>query len=125
MHDSQALDDLLLGDETALYVDAAYYSQKTRDTLKQRGIEDQVQRKGYRNKPLSKALYAVMPALRPHFPLEKGFCHVQMALWISANALYAPRQNTTFYGLATMAANICKGAKFLAKYGLLERCYAG
>ena len=29
VHDSQALDDLLLGDETALYADAAYSSQKT------------------------------------------------------------------------------------------------
>jgi IS5 family transposase len=43
----------LLGDETALYADAAYSSQQTRDKLEQFGIADQVQRKGYRNKLLS------------------------------------------------------------------------
>jgi len=55
VHDSQALDDLLLGDETALYADAAYSSQETRETLTTLGIVDHVQRKGYRNKPLSTA----------------------------------------------------------------------
>jgi len=34
-------------------------------------------------------------------------------------------KNTTFYGLAAMAANIRKGAKFLAEYGLPEPYYAG
>jgi IS5 family transposase len=53
IHDSQERDSLLLGDETALYADAAYSSDQTRDKLKQLGIDDQVQRKGYRNCPLS------------------------------------------------------------------------
>jgi IS5 family transposase len=34
-------------------------------------------------------------------------------------------KNTTVYGLAAMAANIRKGATFLARYGLPEPCYAG
>ena len=53
MHDSVERDTLLLGDETALYVDAAYSSKETRDKLERFGIADQVQRKGYRNNPLS------------------------------------------------------------------------
>ena len=53
MHDSVERDTLLLGDETALYADAAYSSKETRDKLERFGIADQVQRKGYRNKPLS------------------------------------------------------------------------
>jgi len=53
VHDSQERDTLLLGDETALYADAAYSSQQTRDKLAKYGIDDQVQRKGYRGKPLS------------------------------------------------------------------------
>ena len=53
VHDSQERDTLLLGDETALYADAAYSSQETRDKLKRFGIQDQVQRKGYRGRPLS------------------------------------------------------------------------
>ena len=53
VHDSQERDTLLLGDEEALYADAAYSSEATRKKLAQLGIKDQVQRKGYRNKPLS------------------------------------------------------------------------
>ena len=53
VHDSVERDTLLLGDETALYADAAYSSKETRDKLERFGIADQVQRKGYRNKPLS------------------------------------------------------------------------
>ena len=53
MHDSVERDTLLLGDETALYADAAYSSQETRDKLERLGSADQVQRKGYCNKPLS------------------------------------------------------------------------
>lgn len=34
-------------------------------------------------------------------------------------------KNTTVYGLAAMAANIRKGAKFLALYGLPEPILAG
>ena len=54
-HDSTERDTLLLGDEAALYADAAYSSQATREKLEQFGIDDQVQRKGYRGHPLSKA----------------------------------------------------------------------
>ncbi len=55
VHDSRERDTLLLGDETALYADAAYSSQQTRDKLAQLGIDDQVQRKGYRGHPLPDA----------------------------------------------------------------------
>jgi transposase, IS5 family len=46
VHDSVERDTLLLGDETALYADAAYSSKETRDKLERFGIADQVQRKG-------------------------------------------------------------------------------
>jgi IS5 family transposase len=36
-----------LGDDTALYADAAYSLKETRDKLERFGIADQVQRKGY------------------------------------------------------------------------------
>ena len=53
VHDSQERDTLLLGDETVLYADAAYSSKETCDKLERFAIADQVQRKGYRNQPLS------------------------------------------------------------------------
>ena len=45
-HDSTERNTLLLGDEAALYADAAYYSQVKRDKLNRLGFNDQVQRKG-------------------------------------------------------------------------------
>jgi IS5 family transposase len=55
-HDSTERDTLLLGDEVALYADAAYSSKATRQKLDRFGIDDQVQRKGY---PLAgRALHA-------------------------------------------------------------------
>ena len=55
-HDSTECDTLLLGDEAALYADAAYSSKETRAKLKRFGINDHVQRKGY---PLAgRALHA-------------------------------------------------------------------
>ena len=47
VHDIVERDTLLLGDETALYADAAYSSKETRDKLERFGIADHVQRKGY------------------------------------------------------------------------------
>jgi len=55
VHDSVERDTLLLGDETALYADAAYSSQATRDKLARLGIAYRVQRKGYRGHPLREA----------------------------------------------------------------------
>ena len=53
VHDSVERDTLPLGDESALYADVAYSSKETCDKLERFGIADRVQRKGYRNKPLS------------------------------------------------------------------------
>ena len=56
VHVSVECDTLLLGDEIALYADAAYSSKETRNKLERFGIADQVQRKGY---PLAgRALHA-------------------------------------------------------------------
>jgi len=55
VHDSRERDTLLLGDESQLYADAAYSSAETREKLARFGIADRVQRKGYRDHPLSVA----------------------------------------------------------------------
>ena len=89
VHDSQERDTLLLGDETVLYADAAYSSKETRDKLERFGIADQVQRKGYRNQPLSAQdsrrndAIAVIRAGG-----ERPFATVQKSLWLSPNTIY-------------------------------------
>ena len=126
VHDSQALDDLLLGDETALYADAAYSSQETRETLTTLGIVDHVQRKGYRNKPLSKADWRRNKRIATTRSTgERPFATYKWHYGLARTRFMGLAKNTTFYGLAAMAANIRKGAKFLAEYGLPEPYYAG
>ena len=111
VHDSQERDTLLLGDETALYADAAYSSQQTRDKLGQLGIDDQVQRKGYRGKPLSdkdrkrNQHIAVVRAGG-----ERPFATYKWHYGLARTRFMGLAKNMTVYGLAAMAANIRKGA---------------
>ena len=126
VHDSQERDVLLLGDEVALYADAAYSSQETRDKLAQFGIADQVQRKGYRNRPLSCAdqiRNQVIALTRSG--AERPFATYKQHYGLARTRFMGLVKNATVYGLAAIAANIRKGAKFLTLYGLPDPNYAG
>ena len=119
VHDSQERDTLLLGNETALYADAAYSSKETQETLKRLGIDDQVQRKGYRNHPLSEAdkiRNSEIAVTRSGG--ERPFATYKQHYKIARTRFLGLAKNTTFYGLAAIAANIRKGAKFLGSYGI-------
>ena len=121
VHDSQERDTLLLGNESALYADAAYSSKETRNTLEQWGIDDQVQRKGYRNHPLSesdKERNAHIGVTRSGG--ERPFATYKQHYKLARTRFLGLAKNTTFYGLAAIAANIRKGAKFLGLYGIPE-----
>jgi len=126
VHDSQERDVLLLGDEVALYADAAYSSQETCDKLEQFGIADQVQRKGYRNRPLSCAdqiRNQVIALTRSG--AERPFATYKQHYGLARTRFMGLVKNATVYGLAAIAANIRKGAKFLTLYGLPDPNYAG
>lgn len=119
LHDSQERDNLLLGDETALYADCAYSSQQTRDKLKVLGIKDQVQRKGYRGHRLStqeQHRNKVIAVTRAGG--ERPFATYKRHYGLARTRFMGLAKNVTFYGLAAMAANIRKGAMFLTLYGL-------
>lgn len=121
VHDSKKTDELLLGDESALYADAAYSSQKLRDKLKVFGIKDQVQRKGYRNSPLSeqdKQRNKIIAVTRAGG--ERPFATYKQHYGLARTRFMGLAKNMTFYGMAAMAANIRKGAKFLSEMGLPE-----
>jgi len=121
-HDSTCRDILLLGDEAALYADSAYSSLETRECLARFGIEDQVQRKGHRNKPLSqedKARNDEIAVTRAGG--ERPFATYKSRYGLRRTRLMGLVKNMTFYGLAAIALNIRKGAKFLALYGIREQ----
>ena len=126
MHDSILRNTLLLSDETALYADATYSSKETRDKLERFGIADQVQRKGYRNKPLSRDdstsndEIAVIRAggVRP-------FATYKSRYGLARTRFMGLAKNMTAYGIAAIAHNVRKGAKFLTLYGLPDSASAG
>ena len=126
VHDSQERDTLLLGDEDALYADAAYSSAQTRDKLKRYGIEDRVQRKGDRNHPLSnKDVWRNREIALTRSGGERPFATCKRHYGLARTRFMGLAKNTTVYGLAAIAANIRKGARFLELYGLPDKAYTG
>lgn len=126
VHDSKERDTLLLGDEAALYADAAYSSAETRHKLAQFGIDDQVQRKGYRNNPLSCAdqiRNKVIAVTRAGG--ERPFATYKQHYGLARTRFMGLAKNMAFYGLAAIAANLRKAATFLALYGLPKPTAAG
>ena len=125
-HDSTERDTLLLGDEAALYADAAYSSQATRDKLDRFGIDDQVQRKGYRGHPLSDADRVRNDEIAvTRSGGERPFATYKSRYGLARTRLMGLPKNLTFYGLAAIAHNIAKGAKFLRLYGLPDTTVTG
>ena len=125
VHDSVERDTLLLGDETALYADAAYSSKETRDKLECFGIADQVQRKGYRNKPLSaknRRRNDAIAVIRAGG--ERPFATYKSRYGLARTRFMGLAKNMTAYGIAAIAHNLRKGAKFLTLYGLPDPNYA-
>lgn len=125
-HDSTERDTLLLGDEAALYADAAYSSCATRKKLERFGIKDQVQRKGYRAHPLSEAdetRNAEIAVIRSGG--ERPFATYKIRYGLARTRLMGLAKNLTLYGLAAIAHNIQKGGKFLILYGLPEPTVTG
>lgn len=119
VHDSQMLEHLLLGTETQLYADAAYSSAETQQKLKRLGIEDKVQRKGYRNTPISSAnaqRNAEIAVTRSGG--ERPFATYKQRYGLRRTRLMGLAKNTTFFAVAAIAHNLQKGARFLMRYGL-------
>ena len=118
-HDSTERDTLLLGDEAALYADAAYYAQATRDKLDRFGINDQVQRKGYRGHPLSDADRLRNDAIAvTRSGGERPFATYKSRYGLARTRLMGLAKNLTLFGLAAIVHNIAKGSKFLTLYGI-------
>jgi len=125
-HDSTERDTLLLGDEAALYADAAYSSKETRDKLAAFDIDDRVQRKGYRGHPLSDADRVrndEIAVIRSGG--ERPFATYKSRYGLARTRVMGLAKNLTFYGLAAIAHNIAKSAKFLRLYGLREPATTG
>jgi IS5 family transposase len=125
VHDSVERDSLLLGDEAQFYGDAAYSSKATRDKLERLGIEDKVQRKGYRNRPLSTQddeRNAEIAVTRSGG--ERPFSIYKCNYGLRRTRLMGLDKNLSFFGIVALAHNIKKAGKFLQLYGIRKPDYA-
>ena len=126
VHDSQERDTLLLGDESELYADAAYSSKQTQEKLSRFGISDRVQRKGYRSHPLSKADKERNKEIAvTRSGGERPFATYKRLYGLGRTRVLGLDKNLTFFGLAAIASNIRKAAKFHVLYGIREPILMG
>ncbi|MCF6215758.1 MAG: transposase [Emcibacter sp.] len=114
----------------ALYADAAYSSARNRDKFRRPGIKDYVQRKGYRGHPISEAdkkRNAEIAVTRScqNQESERPFATYKCRYGLGRTRFMGLAKNLTFYGLAAMASNIKKAAKFLMLYGLPDPAPTG
>ena len=89
------------------------------------GIADQVQRKGYRNKPLSakdRRRNDAIAVIRAGG--ERPFATYKSRYGLARTRFMGLAKNMTAYGIAAIAHNLRKGAKFLTLYGLPDPNYA-
>ena len=126
VHDSQELDNLILGTETALYADAAYYSKATTDKLKRLGINNKVQKKGYRNTPLTeedKLYNKEISVIRSG--VERTFAVYKRNYGLAKTRFLGMARNEAFFTFVAIAHNIQKACNFVKKYGLRNMAATG
>ncbi|ORU93925.1 MAG: hypothetical protein A6F72_07905 [Cycloclasticus sp. symbiont of Poecilosclerida sp. N] len=84
-----------------------------------------MQRKGYRGKPLSKQEHARNKAIAAtRAGGKRSFATYKRHYGLGRTRFMGLAKNATVSGLAAMAANSRKGAKFLTLYGMPEPSYA-
>ena len=124
-YDGNQRDALMTGDEVQLYADSAYDSAEKREDLARRGVENRVQRKGCRHKKLTKedrewnAEVGVMRSVIEHQFAE----YKERYSRLRRTRFMGLAMNEVHAGMAAIAHNLKKGARFLEKYGLpQEQC---
>ncbi|MDP0563270.1 MAG: transposase [Candidatus Endonucleobacter sp. (ex Gigantidas childressi)] len=126
VHDFQERDTLLLGIKRhCMRIPLTALSRPERNK-RSLGIKDQIQRKGYRGKPLSKEDRTRNKEIAvTRAGGECPFATYKRHYGLARTRFMGLAKNATIYGLAAIAANIRKGTKFLVLYGVSKPCYTG
>ena len=121
VYDGNMRDELLTDEETQLYADSVYDSAAGRAELLRRGVDNRVQRKGWRYKKLTQA----DKDYNKEVGVARAIIEHQFAEYKERYALRRTRfmglvMNTCHMGLAAIAHNIKKGLRFYQLYGLSQ-----
>ena len=126
VYDGKMRKELLTGDESQLYADSIYDSKEAREESAERGIDHRVQRKGCRHKKLTQADHdwndevGVTRAI-----VEHQFAEYKERYGLRRTRFMGLMMNAAHAGLAAIAHNLKKGARFYKLYGLPEPQCAG
>jgi IS5 family transposase len=114
-HDSQHLDDVLIGDETDLWADSAYRSEEREAQLEAEGIESHILEKAQRNKPLTEEQEASnRKKSRTRARVEHGFAQLKERQGFTRTRYYGLPKNRCDAFLHGIAYNFRRGL-FLLK----------
>lgn len=122
-HDSQVFHHVVTGEETAVYADKAYDSQKIRSQLKQVGIKDRILRK----KPKGKGLGRWQKALNKGYSrircgVERVFAHWKVQHGYTKARYRGWDKNQLHLDLLCMAYNMKRACALLTKRSIGESC---
>lgn len=119
VYDGNKREDLLTGEEDQLYADSVYHSKEGEKELARRGVKSRIQRKGCRHKKLTQADHdynkevGVARAI-----IEHQFAEYKERYGLRRTRFVGLLINTCHAGLAAIAHNMKKGARFYQLYGL-------
>lgn len=118
VHDSQMLNNLLIGNESAVYADSAYQSQKHDALLKAKQIENQIHQRAYRNKPLTaKQQINNTHKSQTRNTVERVFGHFKLHYGMTKARHLGLMQFHTSTLLASMVHNLKTAVSLIRKYG--------
>jgi IS5 family transposase len=107
VNDTVPADELICGDEAAVYADAAYHTHRREHELTERGIAAHLMRRGNKHHPLSQADKDRNTAIgKRRGPVEQVFARMKTAYrWARARCLGLKR-NTTYFLMLCTAMNL-------------------
>jgi hypothetical protein len=107
VHDSNHFTELLSGDESAVYADSTYKSRKHDEWLEQRGIDNRVMGRAYRNMPLTKAQKQKKPRnAGVRCPVERAFGVFKLYYGMGQARYLGLARNALRFGLMCFAYNL-------------------
>ncbi len=124
VHDSQYFTELLSGTEAHVYADSAYASGNTNQWLAERGIENRVLERAYRNKPLTEKQKAHNKPCSPiRRIVERTFGILKLHCGMAQARYLGLARNARRFGLMCMIYNIKRGVSLQREINDLQGSY--
>lgn len=125
VHDSQVFEELLSGDEEKVFADSAYASEKNNTMLKEKGIENGVLARAYRNKPLTTEQKKSNQKLSPiRSTVERFFGIAKLHYGLGRARYLGIQRNKMRAAIICMAHNIKRGVSLQREIDRMQESYA-